>query len=515
MATNRELLFANNALTTLAGSISNTSVTANLAAGTGILFPPPGAGQGFYGTFTDAATGLIREIVLVTHVTGNTITMIRGQDGTSAVGWAANDLFGQLVTAGAMDAMVQIPQLQAQAGNYALDIGSVNTYLCAFTPAMATAPTAGNFPMRITWANSNTGASTLNAGWGAVAIKRRDGSALIGNEIVAGNIGNVNWTGTVFVIDDIAPATTAAVSTATDTQSAVTPAQLGAALGTGKLPSGECRLVFTSATSITLTPFNGNNVPNTGNILQLPAGGVAAANTNVTVNGSGSQNLAASSVYLVALNASVGLEYWSLGTGHGPSATAGNIGIEIILGHNDKTLVGMVATNGSSQFADVDGSRLVLSWFNRQTRSSLTNLASTVTLNTLSITELDASIRNSFLTWGYSLPYFVSGTASAASGLLSANTSLAFDGVSPELVGSILSGVSAGGSWAASVTFCGLKRGLSEGLHYATLVGCSPNYSGTDFTLIAASSAAKWLGGNSPISGSTMTPMSLFVTVSG
>lgn len=244
-----QLLFANNSQTSLAGSISNTALTANLQSGTGVLFPQPAAGQGFYGTFTDAATGLVREIVLVTNVTGDTITMIRGQDGTSAVGWSANDLFGQLVTAGDLANMVQLSALQAQSTNYAADTGSANAYLCAMTPAITVAPPPGT-PLRILWANTNTGASTLNAGWGAVNILRRNGSACIGNEIVAGNVGNILWDGTNFRIDNIAPATGAAVSAGTDTQSGVTPAQLAAAVSS--LPSG------------TIVPF-------VGSLAQTPA----------------------------------------------------------------------------------------------------------------------------------------------------------------------------------------------------------------------------------------------------
>ena len=94
------VLFANNASTTLAGAITNSSLTANLASGTGVLFPSPGAGQYFVGTFTDAATGLLNEIVWVTNITGDVITMTRAQEGTTAKAWHAGDFFANLWTAG-------------------------------------------------------------------------------------------------------------------------------------------------------------------------------------------------------------------------------------------------------------------------------------------------------------------------------------------------------------------------------------------------------------------------------
>lgn len=246
MVYTRQLLWTNNAQTTLAGSISNVSTTANLASGTGVLFPSPGSNQGFTGTFTDAATGLLREIVLVTGRTGDTITMVRAQEGTTALNWTANDVFGNLWTAGAAATLVQSYQLQLQNGNFAVDTGSVNAYVVAFTPAISSAPSAGvPFRVQIKTGNTNTGASTINLGWGNVNVVRRDGSALIGGELVGSHIVNLNWNGTAVEIDYVSPATAAAISAGTDTQSAVTPAQLA---NTSFAPTGS--LTFTASINI-------------------------------------------------------------------------------------------------------------------------------------------------------------------------------------------------------------------------------------------------------------------------
>lgn len=109
------ILWANNAQSTLAGAITDTATTANLAAGTGVLFPSPGANQYFVMTFNDAATGLLREIVHVTNVSTDTITMVRAQEGTTALAWNAGDLALNLVTAGTMQALQQIATLPATA----------------------------------------------------------------------------------------------------------------------------------------------------------------------------------------------------------------------------------------------------------------------------------------------------------------------------------------------------------------------------------------------------------------
>lgn len=101
------LLFANNARSTLAGSINAAAVTCTLASGTGVLFPNPGAGQYFVMTFVDVATGLQREIVWVTGRTGDVLTIVRGREGTAAQSWTTGDIAAALVTAGVLQSFVQ------------------------------------------------------------------------------------------------------------------------------------------------------------------------------------------------------------------------------------------------------------------------------------------------------------------------------------------------------------------------------------------------------------------------
>lgn len=102
------IIWKNNANTTLAGTVSNVATTATLTPGAGALFPAPGADQYFTATFSDAATGLLNEIVHVTNVTGDVVTMARAQEGTTALNWAAGDLFSNLVTAGSLEAFGQV-----------------------------------------------------------------------------------------------------------------------------------------------------------------------------------------------------------------------------------------------------------------------------------------------------------------------------------------------------------------------------------------------------------------------
>ena len=97
------LLAANNAQTVLAAGISSTATSLTVNAGTGTLFPSPVAGTSFFKlTIIDAATGTLTEIVHVTARNGDVFTIQRGQEGTVARAWSANDIAANMMTAGTL-----------------------------------------------------------------------------------------------------------------------------------------------------------------------------------------------------------------------------------------------------------------------------------------------------------------------------------------------------------------------------------------------------------------------------
>jgi hypothetical protein len=107
--------FANFANSSLAGNITNTATTCNLQSGTGTLFPALTAGQFFVGVFTDAATRTLREVVHVMAISGDTLTLVRAQEGTTGLAWSVNDLFALINTAGTMQALVSAIQANGPA----------------------------------------------------------------------------------------------------------------------------------------------------------------------------------------------------------------------------------------------------------------------------------------------------------------------------------------------------------------------------------------------------------------
>jgi hypothetical protein len=80
--------------------------------------------------------------------------------------------------------MVQVTQLQQQAGNYAVDTGSVNAYAVTLSPAPASLSFLIGVPIRVQIANTNTGASTLTVnGLASTIINNVDGTAISANQI--------------------------------------------------------------------------------------------------------------------------------------------------------------------------------------------------------------------------------------------------------------------------------------------------------------------------------------------
>lgn len=104
-----KLLANNNAKSVLAAGISASATVITVGTGAGALFPSPVSGQSYFKlTITDAATKTISEIMHVTSVSGDVMTVIRGQEGTTARVWSTNDIVANLMTAGSLLSFLQI-----------------------------------------------------------------------------------------------------------------------------------------------------------------------------------------------------------------------------------------------------------------------------------------------------------------------------------------------------------------------------------------------------------------------
>ena len=89
----------------------------------------------------------------------------------------------------------------ASYSNYAVDSGAVNAYIITLNPAPSTLASMVGVTITFKPLVTNTGASTINVnGFGAINIVNTDSSALISGEIVAGNIFQLSYNGTNFIL---------------------------------------------------------------------------------------------------------------------------------------------------------------------------------------------------------------------------------------------------------------------------------------------------------------------------
>ena len=151
-------LWANNARTTMAGSLSNVATSIVLQSGAGALFPSPNntIGQFAKATIQDAATALRNEIVYITARTGDVLTVVRGQDSTTAQTWSAGDTVFEGVTAATLGGFVQPAQLQNNSYNHAIAGGTANAITATYTPAYAFWVDGMTFFVKITADNTIT-----------------------------------------------------------------------------------------------------------------------------------------------------------------------------------------------------------------------------------------------------------------------------------------------------------------------------------------------------------------------
>ena len=102
-----QFIFANNVNTTLAAAVTSSSTTLTLASSNHLPSSIP-SGSYLALTLNDAATRSVFEIVYATSVSGSTVTVIRGQEGTTAQNWQVGDYIYASNTAGILSSFAPV-----------------------------------------------------------------------------------------------------------------------------------------------------------------------------------------------------------------------------------------------------------------------------------------------------------------------------------------------------------------------------------------------------------------------
>ena len=190
-------LYANNAKTTLASPVNATQTTITVAPGTGSEFPSPSSGQAFKVTLVSATSPATNEICLCTSRTGDVLTVVRAQEGTSGTPFLLNDIVGNFDTAGVMDGLVQSTQLQTGTYSYTDVGGTANSLTATVNSSLTSIPDGLNLILGALIAN--TGATSLILTLGSTIqssfpIVKGNNAALVAGDIPAqGYPIQINW----------------------------------------------------------------------------------------------------------------------------------------------------------------------------------------------------------------------------------------------------------------------------------------------------------------------------------
>lgn len=102
-----QFTFANNVNTTLAAAATSSSSTLTLASSNHLPSSIP-SGSYLALTLNDAATRSVFEVVYATSISGATVTVIRGQEGTTAQNWQVGDYIYASNTAGILSSFAPV-----------------------------------------------------------------------------------------------------------------------------------------------------------------------------------------------------------------------------------------------------------------------------------------------------------------------------------------------------------------------------------------------------------------------
>lgn len=213
---------------------------------------------------------------------------------------------------------------------------------------------------------------------------------------------------------------------------------------------GQCQLVISGA-NLALNRFNGRFLMINGAIETIPSTAPTLATTSLS-------NTTLYYIYAYMSSGTMTLEASTTAR-----ATDSTTGIQIKSGDATRTLVGMgYIVSGSWS--------LVRSWFNRKQFASYSYLSSSATTTATSPAEVSSSLNISFLIWSDETALCaVSGGVSSNTSGASAYTFVGVDGTFQRpftLSGTNASNVNVTNTFSAQTVLS-----LSEGYHYATLMG--------------------------------------------
>lgn len=158
----RRFVFADFVNTVLAAAVNTTQLTISVSSATNI--PLVATGQQYALVVMDSTQSLF-EVMYVTGVSGTTLTVLRGQEGTTAQSWITGDAVYGCITAGVATRLIQrIRQQQTLSANTVLASSSSGQSIFTSGALTTTLPSATEPGINNTIFGNATGAVTITTG---------------------------------------------------------------------------------------------------------------------------------------------------------------------------------------------------------------------------------------------------------------------------------------------------------------------------------------------------------------
>ncbi|ARQ95362.1 hypothetical protein [Bradyrhizobium phage BDU-MI-1] len=155
---------------------------------------------------------------------------------------------------------------------------------------------------------------------------------------------------------------------------------------------GQCKLIWTSSTTLKLIPVNGNLITINGQVYQIPAAGITISNAGFAAN---------TLYYIYAYDNAGTLTLTGNQAGHVTSTTPGNVGVEVMTGAGGDaySLVGMAYSSSLSTFFYDRVTKWVRSWYNDSGISCSALSGTNVSTPNTAMTLLDTNCHVYTLLW--------------------------------------------------------------------------------------------------------------------
>jgi hypothetical protein len=230
------------------------------------------------------------------------------------------------------------------------------------------------------------------------------------------------------------------------------------------------RFLYVSTTSCRLDPFNGNRILINGSIESIPSAGVSF----------GTGGLTSSTVYYAYV-------YMSSGTMTGEfSATAPatdtTYGHQIKTGDGTRTLVGIVRTNGSTQFVDSATQRFVASWVNPPARPLFGGFGTPTFTFTVTASELDSTKRIEWVQFGGPVAVQASGRCANNTAGTGVHLGVRIDATTSQ-DGPLSGGTVTTANYEVATNPAHVQA-FADGYHFATVTGLVTSNTGTVISLV-------------------------------